>query len=69
VFGFFIHLHRISAFSFLPKKFWHLSESVTTFLPVLASSSLRATLATLPPCLATVLLSSKFSGSMPLAKE
>ena len=33
-------------------------NEVTTFFPVLASNSSRATLATLPPCLATFLLSS-----------
>ena len=35
---------------------------VTTFLPVLASSSFLATLATFPPCLATFLLCSKSFG-------
>jgi hypothetical protein len=38
-------------------------SKLTTFLPVLASNSLRATFATLPPCFATLLLASKFFGS------
>jgi hypothetical protein len=37
-------------------------KAVITFLPVLASSSSRATLATLPPCCAMVLLWSKVLG-------
>jgi hypothetical protein len=37
-------------------------KEVTTFLPVLSSNSNLATLATLPPCLATFLFSSKSFG-------
>ena len=37
-------------------------NAVTTFLPVFASSSFIATLATLPPCAATFLLASKSFG-------
>jgi len=36
---------------------------LTTFLPVFASNSFLATLATFPPCFATFLLSAKFLGS------
>jgi hypothetical protein len=37
-------------------------NAITTILPVYVSNSFMATLATLPPCFATFLLSSKFFG-------
>jgi hypothetical protein len=45
--------------SFFSCKAFFAFNAVTTFLPVFASSSFIATLATLPPCFATFLLSSK----------
>jgi hypothetical protein len=59
-----LHFFFLAFFAFSGKTFKASFAfiAVTTFLPVLASNSSLATFATVPPCIATFLLSSKFFG-------